>query len=610
MLGQGEGRAYLYDRGGQQRLYDFPLRGMISLEWERTLSETGAAKLVMNSSLCDCSWLGRIRSVRHELVIYRDAERVWEGPITRVAYTQTNCTLIAKDLSWWFGRRGVKSRFMTGNVVDVGLQLMRDALNYDDPNMRAYLTGLNTKGEKFVADYNAYDGYTLDALDDCVDSGMDWAVMGRRVIAWASVNPIAQTNLLRAPQDISAEVTVFEDGDSLATRVIATGGDTYGTATLSNGLGLTPAVEDQEPTVVNYASNPSLKIDARGFAPHTTRFFTVARHADSAWSSAVGATYGVLGVIRPAANSKAEGDYNSYEIVMTMLDQKVTVAEGQMVSAILTVRATGPDLTTLSLSLRGLLADGTVDDRAFVEGPPIQTKAGTDHLLFVQGVVPKDVVSCWVEVSRETTKVPWKNNADGFWFDKFAIWNGRIESWFDGDSTDTAVNNYVWTSTPGQSRSVRYWNNTTPRAPQTWPTETQYQNRISAYYGLVEQLVDSRSTTRPTLVTDAKAAMMRANPAPLGIDIPQNAPVLPGAPVTINELMPGTIIPIQSRSTCRQVGAMPVLETLKCAYSDQGEKITVTLVTSQAWEIDPPDDPDMPFGTEEDDDGPESDGPD
>lgn len=611
-LGKGVGRAYLYDRGGEQRLYEFPLDGMISLDWDRSLSQTGAAKLVMDATLCDCIWLGRVRAVRHELVIFRDATRVWEGPITRVAYSETTCTILAKDVSWWFSRRALKSRFMSGNVVDVAMELMKDALTYDDVNIRPWLLGDNRKGDTFVADYNAYDGYTMDALDDCVDTGLDWAVMGRRVFVWAAVNPIGQTNMLRAPQDISAQVTVFEDGESLATRIIATGGDTYGAAVLTNGVGLTPAVADQEPVVYNYATNPSLKIDARGFAPHTSRFFSVTRQTGSAWPTASGGSWGELSVIRPAAGSKAESDFNSYEITMTMVDQAMDCAAGQIVSAILTVRATGPDLTTMSLSFRGMLVDGTVDDRAFTEGPPVQMKANTDHLLFVQGVVPDDIVSCWVEVSRETSKVPWKSNSDGYLFDRFAMWNGRIESWFDGDSADTSAVVYEWLGSPSQSRSARFWNNTSPRANTNprrevaWPEETQYAQRVSAYYGLVEQLLDSRSTTRSTLETDAKATLMRTTPAPLGIDIPQNAPMLPGAPVTINELMPGTIIPIQSRSTCRQVGAMPILETLKCSYSDQGEKITATLMTTQAWEIDPPDDPDTPMGTEPDDDTPET----
>ena len=601
MLGQGVGRAYLYERGGQQRLYEFPLNAMETLEWERNLSETSAARLVMDASLCDCAWLGRIRAVRHELVIYRDGNRVWEGPITRVAYSQTTCTLIAKDVSWWFSKRGIKTRFLTGNVVDVGMQLMRDALLYDDPNVRQYLRSNNAKGEQFSADYNSYDGYTIDALDDCVDSGMDWAVMGRTIFAWASVNPVSQTNLLRAPQDISAEVTVYEDGESLATRMIATGGDTFGAAVMSNGLGLTPAVADQEPRVYNYAENPSLKIDARGFKPHTTRFFAVARRTGSTWPAATGGTWGELSVIRPAADSDAESDYNGYEITMSTYDQRAKVAKGQMVSAILTVRPTGPNLTKLSLCLRGKRADGTIDDRPYIEGPPVQMVANKDFQLFVNGAVPEDIIEVWVEVSRDTS-VTWKSNDDGYLFDKFGFWDGRTESWFDGDTTDTTTAVYEWLSSPGQSRSVRYWNNSKPRAPQNWPTETQYQNRVSDYYGLVEQISDSRGTTRADLETEAKALLMRANPAPLGIDIPQDAPMLPSAPVTINELMAGTIIPIQSRSTCRQVGAQPILETLKCTYDSEGERITVTLVTSQAWEIDPPDDPDAPMGSEDDDD--------
>ena len=231
----------------------------------------------------------------------------------------------------------------------------------------------------------------------------------------------------------------------------------------------------------------------------------------------------------------------------------------------------------------------------------MQLVAGKDAELFVVGTVPKDIVRVWVEVSRDT-QVVWKSTADGFIFDKFAMWQGRLETWFDGDSTPVPADGivYNWLSSPGQSRSRRFFRNTAPGAPQNWPTETQYEQRISDYYGIVDWIDDSRATTRPDLEVDARASLMRAFPAPLGIDIPQDAPLLPNAPVTINQLMPGVVVPIQTRSTCRQVGATPILETVKVRYDTGGEHVTVTLVTSQAWEVAPPDNPEDPVPGEGD----------
>lgn len=615
-LGCGEATAYLYDRGGQQRLYRFEAGSVLSLEWERVLSDVGAATLTVDAGLCDCAWLGRMRTVRHELVIYRDGDRVWEGPLTRIAYSPTRVTILAKDVSWWFTKRRLDSYFRTGNAVDLAYELAQAAFAYDDPNVRNYLQRRSLKGPTYTAAYNKTDGYIIDALDDLVEAGIDWSVMGRRIFFWASINPVARTNIVRSGRDLAAEVTVFEDGESLATRAYSTGGETWGAALLT-GSDLLPAIAGAEPVVTNFAVNPSLRVNAVGFEPYTTRFFTVAR-LTSGWSTAAGGTYGKVGVKLPAKDSDAESDYRGYEMVLSMKAQAITVAKGQQISAILTVRPTGtlgtstdPDKeTTLSLCWHGKLADGTVDDRPFIEGPPVAVKSGTDLLLFVTGVVPEDVVSAWVELSRDTS-TEWKNAADGFWFDRFAIWNGRVETWFDGDSKDTPEYQYEWLSSPGQSRSSRFYYNTSPRAPQSWPKETQFQRRVSDYYGIVDNISDSNASTRADLEADAKATIMRAFPAPLGIDIPQNAPLMPNAPVTINELMAGTIIPTQSEATCRQVGAMPVLETLKATYTpERAEQITVTLVTSQAWEIDPPPDPDMPDpGDEgEDSDTPEGSG--
>jgi len=587
-LGCGQLTAYLYDRGGQQRLYRFEAGAVVSADWTRVLSDTGSATLIVDAALCDCDWLGRIRAVRHELVLYRDNQRVWEGPITRIAYSQTRVTIIAKDVSWWFHKRAVLRTFATGNAVSLALGYAQQALVHDNPNARAFLQANLNRGETITTAHNDADGYVIDALDELVEAGIDWAVLGRRVFFWASVNPVGRTNLIRTPTDLAAEVTVFEDGESLVTRAFATGGDTWGASILA-GADTTPATPVPLPVTVNWAANPSLRINTIGFAPYTTRFFTVTR-LTSGWASAAGGTFGKVGVKIPGSG-QARSDYNQYEMVLSMKDQEIAVAPGEQISATLTVRPTGVNFTRLSLALRGRYKDGTVDDRPFVEGPPVQTKSATDALLFVVGVVPDDMVACWVEVSRETSEVQWKNAADGFWFDRFGLWRGRIETWFDGDSAKTADYSYTWSSTPGQSASTRYYHSLAPRAPQDWPTETEYQERVSPYYGIIDHIEDSSMKTRVDLEAAAKATIMRSFPTPLGIDIPQNAPLLPAAPVTINELMPGTIVPLQTRATCRQVGAMPVLETVRASYRPSGEKITVTLLTSQAWEIDPPVDP-------------------
>lgn len=606
-LGCGEATVYLYDRGGQQRLYRFEAGAVARLEWERLLSDTGTATLTLQAELCDCMWLGRIRSVRMELVIYRDEDRVWEGPITRISYTPTTVTIIAKDLSWWFGKRVLQSNFATGNAVDLAYGLAQQAFTFDDPNAYNYLMRNNNQGPTYTIAYNKTDGYVIDALDDLVKAGIDWAVLGRRIFFWASVNPVARANMLRAGQDFAAEITVFEDGESLATRAYSTGGDTWGEAILT-GSDLLPAIVGYEPVTTNYAKNPSLRINTTGFDPYTTRFFTVTRPT-SGWPSSAGGSFGKLGVKIPAAGSDAESDYRGYEMVLSMKAQAMTVAKGMQVSAVLLVRPTGtlgtntdPDKqNTLSLCWRGKLKDGTIDDRPFVEGPPTALKSGSDTLLFVTGSVPDDMVSAWVEVSRDTSN-EWKNGADGFWFDRFGMWVGRVESWFDGDTKDTVEFSYEWLSSVGQSQSSRFFHNTNPRARQRWPIENEYQKRISDYYGIVDNLADSNSTTREELEGDAISTLMRAFPSPLGIDIPQNAPVMPEAPVTINELMPGTIVPIQSDATCRQVGAQPVLESVKATYTpEDGEEITITLVTSQAWIVEPLPDPEPGDGAEDDD---------
>lgn len=204
VLGIGVPTVYLYDRGGKNRLYEFPRSAMAAFEWERTLNELGTATLDVIASLCDCTWLNRIRAVRHELVVYRDAERVWEGPVWRVAYSPRSVKIIAKDLGWWFSNRAIAGlparRFRTGNVVDVVTDIIKTGFAYDDPNLLPYVLANNLKGSTVTVAYNPYEKYVRGALDDGVDAGLDWTFLGRRLVLWAAVNPIARTALLRTPE--------------------------------------------------------------------------------------------------------------------------------------------------------------------------------------------------------------------------------------------------------------------------------------------------------------------------------------------------------------------------------------------------------------------------
>lgn len=652
MLGCGDLTAYLYTRGGRFRLGKFD--GVIEGRWERAKNDISSALVTVSVEKCGCDFLGDIRSMHHELVLYRDDLRVWEGPITRVEYTPTTVTVNAKDVLFYLARRVNRGRFHTGNVVDEAAALVSAALTYDDANIQHFVTSSTRRSsDVFTCAWNRGENYYFDALQDMVDAGLAFTALGRRIILWPSSKQIGQTPLLRSAQDLQADVTVIEDGVSLATRVVVAGNDTFGAANRKQVV--------LEPTVINYSTNPSLEINTAGYtgkqviskdAPNVISGFDLTR---------VSATWGAgkfAGQVmahppqkpgkmraRPKAphlgkkgsdsaatwdarkdkyheakdayendlkNWEAErkvaskassqynaalSDYTQTEIVMDMGGQRISVSEGELISAILYVRPIGSTKARLGIRFKGDFATDEEDDRSFEEGPPITLKANTTSLLFVQGTVPKGTKIAYAEVYRDT-KIKWDSAALGFQFDKFAFFRGRKEAWFDGSTTDTADHTFTWDGAVNSSRSRHMWANDFGGSyPQ--PTDAaEYRDRMDpygsalepAYYGIIETLEDTQSQNREAMEKEALAKAKKAYPAPLLVDVPQDSPLAATAPVTIEELVAGTTVPVQTTATCRGARADTSLTNLKVIYDEEGEKVTITLTGGQVWEADPDDD--------------------
>lgn len=97
-------RAMIYDRGGTRRLGE--LKNLSQVDWSRDRDGVSEAGIVIQGSACDKArpLLQRIASKRHELVIYRGDDRVWEGPIFRIGDEGSRITIFAKDVvAYLFG---------------------------------------------------------------------------------------------------------------------------------------------------------------------------------------------------------------------------------------------------------------------------------------------------------------------------------------------------------------------------------------------------------------------------------------------------------------------------------------------------------------------------
>lgn len=89
--------AYLYDRGGLRKLAQ--LDDMERVKWERRRDDPSTATVYIGTPGMECQKaLGLAEAGRVELVIFRGNDRVWEGPITRIAYKGWSVEIEARDV--------------------------------------------------------------------------------------------------------------------------------------------------------------------------------------------------------------------------------------------------------------------------------------------------------------------------------------------------------------------------------------------------------------------------------------------------------------------------------------------------------------------------------
>lgn len=260
-------RVYAYDRGALDMIGE--IKPIQRLQWSRVRDDISNALLTTAGFGPDCcDLLNSLRSMRHELVIFRDEERVWEGPITRVAFASDGVEIEARDVMQYIYRRicrlGYNHRYpfnidpepdkkkkKYGNpVTDTVRLLITQALvpNHTplpddpheppefafgyDPNILKYLTIFPPKAIDALKQGNSREARQLyvmqktvwEEIDDmAANAGIDYTVAGRRIMVWDTSNPIGRT----VPLDDSAFMAnpiVTEYGMSLATCSVVTDG--------------------------------------------------------------------------------------------------------------------------------------------------------------------------------------------------------------------------------------------------------------------------------------------------------------------------------------------------------------------------------------------------
>lgn len=246
-LGCGHHRVFVYEQGGTRLVGE--INSIAQAQWGRKRDDISSANIITTGFDEDCGrLLGGLRSWQHELVIFRDDERVWEGPVTRITYQVDHVEIEAKDVMAYVYRRIMRQGYndsyhciatdpVTGNclpgaqlglstVVNRAARIIIDALGRGDPNVLGYLTVLNNAGDARQSRVQPdYSKTAWEEVDDLASTaGLDYVTVGRRIMLWDTHNPIGKLPEMR-DEHFSDPVIVTEYGMNLANYFAVTDGN-------------------------------------------------------------------------------------------------------------------------------------------------------------------------------------------------------------------------------------------------------------------------------------------------------------------------------------------------------------------------------------------------
>lgn len=233
--------AYLYDRGGLTRIGE--IIDLASLSWERVADDISFCDIkIENPSVACEALLGQMEPARHEIVVFRDQQRVWEGPLTLVTYERDRVVLQARDVMHYAYRmaqsRDYDNRYPNNtSCIDRSMAQLRNDLGrreVESPpiNVVPYLTPIAQTGDARTSRFTtAFQKTIFDDIDDmAANSGMDYTVIGRRIVLHDTDTALGQLPTL-TDGDFIGNIIVTAYGMETATLAVVTGADgQYGAA--------------------------------------------------------------------------------------------------------------------------------------------------------------------------------------------------------------------------------------------------------------------------------------------------------------------------------------------------------------------------------------------
>ncbi len=234
----------IFDRGGARRIYN--LVDISSVQWERDRDGVSEATIRIEGSACSAQAeaLSNIEPKRHEMVIFRGGQRVWEGPIWRVGWHADWVEVNAHDIFEYLLGTPLTQPYSNAHPnVDTVTGRMETILNAELPvwealdppaNLLPYLDIRHFPNEaETTAVTGAFEMTVGEHFQHLAHySGIDWTCIGRSFIAWDVSRNLGRIRQLTEADFLGSEIILTAYGSEHAQRAVVTGEDgVYGEAT-------------------------------------------------------------------------------------------------------------------------------------------------------------------------------------------------------------------------------------------------------------------------------------------------------------------------------------------------------------------------------------------
>jgi hypothetical protein len=215
------------DRGGENRISEiFPL---MRVRWERVRDDVSTANLFAPRPDPRClTALKEIEPGRHEIAIFRNGVRVWDGPVTLTTEQGREITIDARDVAHYCGRTIMRSAYNNRHPhTTQAVKRLRDIIKHELARKESLNPGINVlkyldvrilpNSAKTTRSTKKYEHYVLDEMEEMAwRGGIDYTVVGRKLLIFDTDDNIGEGPQI-TENDFIGDIAITTYGMELAT---------------------------------------------------------------------------------------------------------------------------------------------------------------------------------------------------------------------------------------------------------------------------------------------------------------------------------------------------------------------------------------------------------